>query len=64
MIKQLKAGLSNIREIKREGIEQEPFNGFGFMRRIYGIEEAPDLDSISPQPSASTTDNSSNSTLE
>ena len=44
MIRRVKGIVKNIRNNKMQEIEREPFNGYGFMRRVYGVEETPDIE--------------------
>ena len=36
----------NIQSIKDRDIDEEKFNGYGFMRRVYGVEEIPGFQTI------------------
>jgi len=42
----LKDMLSTIKSAKKLELDAQQFNGFGFMHRIYGIEEIPDLNAL------------------
>jgi len=46
MFAALKRILENIQSINDREIEEEQFNGYGFMRRIYGVEEMPHFQTI------------------
>lgn len=46
MFSLLKTFLENIQSLKDLETEEEKFNGYGFMRRIYGVEEMPTFQTI------------------
>jgi len=46
MISFLKQIAENIRSIKTREIDEEKFNGYGFMRRVYGVEDMPNFQTI------------------
>ena len=45
MIRTFKWIVRNIQSNKRQELEEAQFNGYGFMRRVYGEEVIPDIDS-------------------
>lgn len=46
MISFLKQIVENIRSIKAREIDEEKFNGYGFMRRVYGVDDMPNFQTI------------------
>ena len=42
----LKKIIENIQSINDREIDEEQFNGYGFMRRVYGVEEMPNFQTI------------------
>ena len=46
MFNLLKKISENIQSIKDRELDEEKFNGYGFMRRVYGVEELPSFQTI------------------
>ncbi|MCW8888251.1 MAG: GGDEF domain-containing protein [Gammaproteobacteria bacterium] len=46
MLHSLKGFIEKIQSFKERDIEEEQFNGYGFMRRVYGVEEMPHFQTI------------------